>query len=222
MTGNDLQHDENGPVVTPVVETDCSPAVCQNGSDATRKEEHSQGSTHAGRAPGGQPANTSALRHGLRAARMPRDARYVEHAAQKLRQSLEAAVMTRHGAVSVYHAALVSSAVRHESRAMLLQRWLRLATEPERRTAATTTKSEGRTGTVSIAKESGLGIMDRAQLLAQISAATDSRDRCLERLGLDVGSALMPWQIHATAQDAPQRDASGPDVQSAKHETGGV
>lgn len=110
---------------------------------------------------GGAPiGNANALKHGLRCGRLPAGCGHIGNAISMFRRTLETESLSVHGELSILHRALINSACRHEQRAQLLQRWLR--------------------------KEAGtLKTMDKATLLAQQSAATDQRDKCLERLGLD-------------------------------------
>jgi hypothetical protein len=77
----------------------------------------------------------------------------------RMRAELESAVCAKYGQIGVYHAAIVQSACRHEGRALLLQRLLRT--------------------------KDGLPLSDQLALLKEIGSATDSRDKCLQRLGLD-------------------------------------
>lgn len=104
--------------------------------------------------------NINALRHGLRTATLPKGCKYIEGAMQTFRMRLEDMIYDRHQGISVYQAAVIHSAVRHERRGMLSERWLR--------------------------KEGGsLSLPDRLGLLREISNATDARDKCLKSLGLD-------------------------------------
>lgn len=80
----------------------------------------------------------------------------------RMRAELEAAVCERHGQIGVYEAALVQSACRHEGRALLLQRLLRV--------------------------EPGLSVTERLGIVREIGSASDSRDKCLKGLGLDLAS----------------------------------
>jgi hypothetical protein len=193
MSSNDLQHDENAPVVTLGVGSACTPSLdgqsaepstddpTGNATDAMRLGDHA----HESKAPGGQPGNGNALRFGLRAAKLPAGCRYIENASQSLRLALEDAATAAHGPLTVYRSALIQSACRHETRAQLLSRYLRLASDAETRTVGVTTDTATGSERSSLTRSQGLGILDRAALLREISAATDSRDRCLERLKLD-------------------------------------
>jgi hypothetical protein len=113
---------------------------------------------------GGAPkGNGNARRHGLRGRNLLPEEKYIENAARAFQHSTEDAVIVRFGEVGLYHAAVIQSAVRHEIRAKLIGRWL------------------------NVAKEQGekLSLLDQANLLKQLSDASDSRDRCLEKLGLN-------------------------------------
>lgn len=73
---------------------------------------------------------------------------------------MEDAVLSMHGKVSFYHAALIHSAVRHETVALLKERRLRQ-------------------------EDDSLSTVEKGTLEDQISKATDLRDKCLSKLGLD-------------------------------------
>jgi len=95
--------------------------------------------------------------------------------------------------LSVFHAALIQSACRHEGRAQLLTRYLR---------------------------EAGLSLADRLAVLSGIGNATDSRDKCLQRLDLDRRADIDPWKIldmptHTTAEMATETPPAESDSQEA-------
>ncbi|MBL8830293.1 MAG: hypothetical protein JNM18_25170 [Planctomycetaceae bacterium] len=73
---------------------------------------------------------------------------------------METAVVQKTGGLTPYQAALIQSAVRHEARALLLQRWLKTSIDT-------------------------LSVADKLAFLRDISAATGSRDTCLRQAGLD-------------------------------------
>src|ERR1700733_10752198 len=130
--------------------------------------------------------NQNAIRHGLMAAKLPTGCSYIRKSIRQFRAALEDEVIRRFEEVTTYRAALIQSASRHEQRALLLQRYLREAADAE--TASHTLHNEAIDGkhTSTVSRPTGLSIMDRCQILAQISAATDARDKCLERLGLSI------------------------------------
>lgn len=81
--------------------------------------------------------NANGLRHGLRSSgsvidvriglgSMPAKLKRVERAVNSFRRMIEAAAVAAHGNIGVYHAALIQSACRHETHALLASRWLRL------------------------------------------------------------------------------------------------
>ncbi len=114
---------------------------------------------------GGAPAgNRNATRSGRRAwetvKRLPKSCGAIRQQLYAERDDIELSVGRQHGEVSLYHAALIQSAVRHSGRAQLLERWLRV--------------------------EEGLSLNERLAVLKEIGAASDSRDKCLKLLGLDV------------------------------------
>lgn len=108
--------------------------------------------------------NRNATRHGLTAGQLPKGAAYVRRITDSLRVALERAITDRNGGeVSLYHAALIQSAVRWERHSLLSQRWLR-------QEAAT---------------------MNADQRLAysrETARASAERDKCLKLLGLDISA----------------------------------
>src|SRR5688500_13985998 len=76
------------------------------------------------RNPGAPPGNRNALRHGLKAGQLPKDAKYIEVRLNVVRRNLEDAVVRTHGNVSEEHACYVQTAIRWERHAALAQRWL--------------------------------------------------------------------------------------------------
>ena len=116
---------------------------------------------------GAPKGNSNNMRHGLRAAKLPRDRRHVEHSTLAFRRALEAATASKHGSVSVQHAAYISSAVRHETTAQLAEAWLRVTPD--------------------------LTVTEKLDIRSRIDAATARRDRAVERLGLDDGGASSPF-----------------------------
>lgn len=158
---------------------------------------------------GGAPLNNrNAIRHGLHATSLPKDVRGLENRLNKFRRHVEDAVYEQQGEVTLYHAAVIQSALRHERRARLLERWLKKESDG---------KGKGK---------KKLQLQDKMMILQQVSQATDARDKCLKALGLDKGTGADLWDFGPipaipgpdspskpadTAQDAPQRPDSTPD-----------
>jgi hypothetical protein len=149
---------------------------------------------------GAPPGNTNRQTHGLRSwaalGRFPAGASYVRRQCGRLRAVLEADVLDLDGQITVYQAALIQSACRHEGRALLLTRYLRDAKNPT--------------------------LADQLAVMKEIGAATDSRDKCLQRLGIDrLAKGVDPWEV-LTARagasappaisDASQPTESGKDA----------
>jgi len=135
--------------------------------------------TSEGTKPKGAPrGNQNARRHGLRGRQLSREERYIANSTTTFQRECEAAVIASHGEVNIYHAALVQSAVRHETRAQLIGRWLRIAEE----------------------KGETLTLLDRANLLKQLSDASDARDRCLEKMDISKPSPRPPWEANSGPQ----------------------
>jgi hypothetical protein len=73
---------------------------------------------------GAARGNENAYRHGLKAGKLPRDAKYIEIRMNIVRRELEAAVVAAKGGVSITDAAYIQTAMRWERHAALAQRWL--------------------------------------------------------------------------------------------------
>jgi len=136
-------------------------------------------------------ANLNAQKHGLYAflalGSLPKGASYIRRQGGRLRVQLTQAVLESGRKVGVTAAATINSACRHEGRAMLLQRYLRL--------------------------EADLPLAARIQLLREIGMATDSRDRCIRSLRLDVESPA-PWDS-LLSDPMGQLGLTGVDVDDA-------
>lgn len=162
---------------------------------------------------GGAPkGNTNRMRHGLTAAKLPKGCQYIENRVGQFRKQLEAEIVECHGEITILSAALIQSACRHETRAKLLGRWLREG-EDEVRTSTSKQGSNG-SGTQLTAEvtRTTLTITERSGLLRDISAASDSRDKCVERLSLKQSSNNDPWALFPAL----------PEPQTAQDATGGV
>lgn len=127
--------------------------------------------------------------------RWPAGASWVSRQGHQLRKALRAAVVEMDGATSIYAEATINSCVIHDSRRLLLQRWLRL---------------EG----------DALPLTERAAILDRIGKATDARDNCLKALRLDRRPEQFdPWaeldRQRLVAPEARQHAAEqkdGPDI----------
>lgn len=123
---------------------------------------------------GGAPrGNANRTKSGKRAwcavKRLPKSSGLIRQQLYAERDEIEAAVCRQHGEISLFHAALVQSALRHSGRAQLLERWLRI--------------------------EADLPLNERLAVLREIGSASDSRDKCLQRLGLDQTQHSDPWAV---------------------------
>jgi hypothetical protein len=109
----------------------------------------------------GKRGNRNSMKAGLFAiASLPKGASYIRRLTAALRREVENAVREKLGEISLYHSALAQAAARHECRALLCQRWLRLHSD-------TMTHTE------------------RLSYLDAIGRATDARNRSLKEIGLD-------------------------------------
>lgn len=131
--------------------------------------------------------NRNRIASGLRSfvlGRYPRGCSYVARQGHLLRRQLRDAVTESAGGTNVWSEAVIASACQHECRRLLLLRWLRI---------------EG----------DALPVLDRATLLDRIGQATDSRDRCLKLLRLDIRPDDDPWASldRLTVDPAPGAEA---------------
>jgi hypothetical protein len=104
--------------------------------------------------------NRNAMRHGLKAGKLPTDCQHIEIACNVLRRQLEDAVVKARGQVSLTDAATIQSALRWERHSALALRWLRIQGDK-------------------------LSASDRLRFSEAIAKASDNRDRNIRMLGLD-------------------------------------
>ncbi|MSR58425.1 MAG: hypothetical protein EXS05_12360 [Planctomycetaceae bacterium] len=136
------------------------------------------------------------LRHGcFSIGKMPRGASYVAKMLGILRRKMidelkargivEAGDKEAGDKIPLMADALVNEVLRHERRALLLSRWLRVADDDP---------------------DHALSILERAAVLREISGATTARNKCLRELGFAaIKTDADPWlAIHATPVNALQ------------------
>jgi hypothetical protein len=123
--------------------------------DATPKPD-----TEGKRKRGTQPGNTNAIRHGLKSGKLPKGAEYIEHRLNQFRRTLEEAVLTVRGEITIDDAACIQTAIRWERHATLAQRWL--------------TKQYDE-----------LKPLDRLSFSREIARASGERDKAIRALNLD-------------------------------------
>jgi len=73
----------------------------------------------------GNTGNSCAIRHGIKAGKLPKGCLYIERRANALRRQLEAAVIEAKGQVTLIDAATIQTVCEWEKHAALCQRWLR-------------------------------------------------------------------------------------------------
>ena len=118
---------------------------------------------------GAPKQNSNAIRHGLKAGKLPKDAKYIEYQMNALRRTLEETVMQARGCVGLVDAANIQTAVKWERHGALCLRWLRL---------------EGNT----------LKPEQRLQFSREIARASAERDKAITALKLDQGTRS-PWLV---------------------------
>lgn len=104
--------------------------------------------------------NRNAMRHGLKAGQLPKDAKYIEHRLNAFRRQLEDVVIANRGEVSLTDAAAIQTCLRWERHAYLAQRWLVKAGDSLKPT-------------------------ERLQFSREIARASTERDKALAALKLD-------------------------------------
>lgn len=112
--------------------------------------------------------NMNALRHGLKAGKLPSRLQYIEHRINFFRRHLEETVMAIKGEVSITDAASINSAAKWERHGVLAGHWLR--TEADKLSAS-----------------------DRLRFSEAIAKASDNRDKNIRALELDV--ERNPWNV---------------------------
>jgi len=140
--------------------------------------------------------NQNAMRHGLRASTLPKGCSYIDAQVRIFRTVVRGLLEDKHGELALYHEAVLQSAVRHEQRALLAARWLRNECE-------------------------SLDVDKRLSLLNTITNASDNRDKCLQRLGLDKTADIDPWDslhnatIPQTAPESTESPQNAPQPEAA-------
>jgi hypothetical protein len=126
--------------------------------------------------------------------RWPRGTAYVPRITKVLADQLRGELCRIHGSTTVLTEALISSALTHEARALLIERMH---------------KKNKKT----------LSVMEQAELLDKIGKARDQRDRCLERMGLRIkpAEAADIWQ--AAGRLAEQQNGE-PELIATKEAAG--
>jgi hypothetical protein len=114
---------------------------------------------------------------------LPKGASYIRRQLGNFERELRRRVLEKRGEVSVLSAALIQTAVRHEGRAQLLNRWLRQADE-------------------------NLKVADKLALLREIGNASDRRDAVLKQLDLEVSA---DEDIAAALYSSPAAPLALPD-----------
>jgi hypothetical protein len=108
----------------------------------------------------GLSSSRTGMRYGLKAGQLPKDCRYIENRVNRLRRSLEDAVVAARSEVSLTDAANIQTAVKWERHGCLAQRWL--------------TK-----------KANELKPMELLQFSRETAKASTERDRAIAALDLD-------------------------------------
>jgi len=111
--------------------------------------------------------NRNAIRHGLKAGKLPKGCQYIEIRLNSFRRQLEDSVMAAKGEVSLLDAAAIQTCLKWERHGCLAQRWLRL-------------------------KETELKPNDLLQFSREIARASTERDKALATLELEA-EVQQPW-----------------------------
>ncbi len=115
--------------------------------------------------------NINAIRHGLKAGQLPKDAKYIEYRLNAFRRTLEQAVLGARGEVTIPDAATIQTCLRWERHACLAQRWLVKAGD--------TLKPEQR---LTFSREIARASAERDKAIAALKLDRDSRDGAIDAL----------------------------------------
>jgi hypothetical protein len=126
--------------------------------------------------------NINAVRHGLKAGKLPKDARYIEFRLNAFRRTLEEAIVAARGQVTIPDAAYVQTAIRWERHACLAQRWL-------------------------VKADATLKAEQKLLFSREIARASAERDKALAMLKLDTDHVKDAW----AALDALPKPEKGDD-----------
>lgn len=115
--------------------------------------------------------NGNALRHGLKAGQLPKDAKYIEYRLNAFRRTLEQAVLSAKGEVNIPDAAAIQTCLRWERHACLAQRWLVKAGD--------TLKPEQR---LTFSREIARASTERDKAISALRIDRDARDSVIDAL----------------------------------------
>lgn len=139
------------------------------------------------------PGNRNSVRHGLTCGSLPKGAGYIKRISGQFRTAIERAVVDVHGEVTLYHAAIIQTAMRWERHALLAQRWLRR-------------------------EDAKLTVSERLGFSREVARASAERDKCLAALRLDKDrSQSVVDALYGPVRDlieVPSDDAAEPSAES--------
>ena len=118
------------------------------------------------------------VRHGLSGSALPKGCTYIYYRCNSLRRLLEEQLLQLKGEVNMIDASAINSIIKWERHGLLAAHWLRH-------------------------EMNKLSPPDRLKFSEAIAKASDNRDRCIRKLGLDVKPE--PWNL---SLPAPSTEAS--------------
>jgi hypothetical protein len=130
-------------------------------------------------------------RNRLAVGKLPKGCSWINSLIGAFRRELERSVLDAHGVLDYKAALIIQSAARHEQAALLAQRWLRLSSE---------NMSHG----------------ERLSYLQAIAAESDKRDRCIERLKLDIDPQTIIGALYGPVTPLDAKDTQGQPECNAK------
>lgn len=136
---------------------------------------------------GPRPGSQNAMRHGLRAGALPKDAKYIENRLNAFRRTLEQAVLIARGEVNIPDAAYIQTCLRWERHACLAQRWLNKAGDT-------------------------LKPADKLTFSREIARASSERDKAITALKIDKEIRL-PWLVPPAQIECANREENNHDRQ---------
>lgn len=134
---------------------------------------------------GPKKGSCNAIRHGLTGNKLPPKCEYIEHRINKLRRTVEQALMEVKGEINIIDAANINSILKWERHGQLAARWLRLEADK-------------------------LSPGDRLRFSEAIAKASDNRDKAIRQLGLDRDTADNVFDALYARLPKPDEDNNGP------------
>ena len=155
-------------VDSPVVRSNRRPDPASNGKGGESNGEASRKHGGAREGSGPKKGSINAIRHGLTAGKLPRDAKYVEVKMNLFRREVESACLASKGKITLTDAAFIQTALKWERHAALALRWLNKAYDE-------------------------MSPAERLNFSREIAKASTERDKAIKALNLDRDAMQDEW-----------------------------